>query len=62
MRKQIALGALALTTAVVLAGCAGGSTDEGDADSGEGSGVELVVWTDAEREQAIADAAVAFEA
>jgi arabinogalactan oligomer/maltooligosaccharide transport system substrate-binding protein len=61
MRKQIALGALALTTAVVLAGCAaGGSSDTGDAEP-EGSGAELVIWTDEEREQAIADAAAAFE-
>jgi arabinogalactan oligomer/maltooligosaccharide transport system substrate-binding protein len=61
MRKQIALGALALTAAVVLAGCAGGgSSDNGDSES-DGSGVELVIWTDEEREQAIADAAAAFE-
>jgi arabinogalactan oligomer/maltooligosaccharide transport system substrate-binding protein len=61
MRKQIAFGALALTTAVVLAGCAGGSTDEGEGDDNDGSGVELVIWTDEEREQAISDAAAAFE-
>jgi arabinogalactan oligomer/maltooligosaccharide transport system substrate-binding protein len=61
MRKQIAFGALALTTAVVLAGCAGGSTDEGEGDNSDGSGVELVIWTDEEREQAISDAAAAFE-
>ena len=61
MRKQIALGALALTAAVVLAGCAGGgSSDNGDSES-DGSGAELVIWTDEEREQAIADAAAAFE-
>lgn len=61
MRKQIAFGALALTTAVVLAGCAGGSTDDGEGDNSDGSGVELVIWTDEEREQAISDAAAAFE-
>ncbi|MEV5068602.1 extracellular solute-binding protein [Microbacterium sp. LMI12-1-1.1] len=61
MRKQIALGALALTAAVVLAGCAGGgSSDNGDSES-DGSGAELVIWTDEEREQSIADAAAAFE-
>lgn len=61
MRKQIALGALALTAAVVLAGCAGGgSSDNGDSES-DGSGAELVIWTDEERQQAIADAATAFE-
>jgi len=62
MRKQIALGALALTAAVVLAGCAGGgSSDNGDSESG-GTGAELVIWTDEERQDAIADAAEAFEA
>ncbi|NLP82361.1 maltose ABC transporter substrate-binding protein [Microbacterium sp. CFH 90308] len=61
MRKQIAFGALALTTAVVLAGCAGGSTDDGEGENSDGSGVELVIWTDEEREQAISDAAAAFE-
>lgn len=61
MRKKIALGALTLTAAVVLAGCsAGGSADDGDGDA-EGSGAELVIWTDEEREQGIADAAAAFE-
>ncbi|MCP2637768.1 extracellular solute-binding protein [Microbacterium sp. HD4P20] len=61
MRKQIALGALALTTAVVLAGCTGGTNDDGGGDDADGSGVELVIWTDEEREQAISDAAAAFE-
>lgn len=60
MRKQIALGALALTAAVVLAGCAGGGSSD-DGDEAEGSGAELVIWTDEEREQAISDAAAAFE-
>ncbi|HWR84607.1 MAG TPA: maltose ABC transporter substrate-binding protein [Rhodoglobus sp.] len=58
MRKQLAIGAVAVATAVVLAGCtAGGSGDGG----GDADGPEIVIWTDAEREQAIADAAVAFE-
>ncbi|MGW9588171.1 sugar ABC transporter substrate-binding protein [Microbacterium sp. NPDC055455] len=60
MRKQFALGALALTAAVVLAGCAGGGSSD-DGDEAEGSGAELVIWTDEEREQAISDAAAAFE-
>ncbi|MEI3847353.1 MULTISPECIES: sugar ABC transporter substrate-binding protein [unclassified Microbacterium] len=60
MRKEIALGALALTAAVVLAGCAGGGSSD-DGDEAEGSGAELVIWTDEEREQAISDAAAAFE-
>ena len=46
MRKQIAFGALALTAAVVLAGCAGGAADSsGDSDA-DGKGAELVIWTD----------------
>jgi arabinogalactan oligomer/maltooligosaccharide transport system substrate-binding protein len=62
MRKQIAIGALTLATAVVLAGCSSGSTPEASEEPAiDGSGVELVVWTDEEREQAIADAAAAFE-
>jgi len=63
MRKQIAFGALALATAVVLAGCAGGSADSGDdgnADA-DGKGAELVIWTDEERQAAVKDAAKAFE-
>ena len=60
MRKQIALGALALTAAVVLAGCAGGgSSDNGD-DAADSS-AELVIWTDEERQAAVKDAAKAFE-
>jgi len=62
MRKQIALGALALTTAVVLAGCAGGgSSDNGDSDADSSSSAELVIWTDEERQTAVKDAAKAFE-
>jgi len=61
MRKQIAFGALALTAAVVLAGCAGGAADSsGDSDA-DGKGAELVIWTDEERQAAVKDAAKAFE-
>lgn len=62
MRKHIGVGALALTTAVLLAGCSGGTTaaPEGD-DSAAGSGAELVIWTDAEREAALTAAAEVFE-
>src|SRR5690606_31738364 len=56
MKKLLAIGGLAVASAVVLAGC---TTGGGDTPSGEG--VELVIWTDAEREQAITDAAAAFE-
>ena len=58
MRKQIGIGAVAITTLALLAGCTG---TPGPDDSTDGEGVELVIWTDAEREQAITDAAAAFE-
>jgi arabinogalactan oligomer/maltooligosaccharide transport system substrate-binding protein len=57
MRKQMGISVVAVTTLALLAGCAG-TQEEALPD---GSGVELVIWTDAEREQAISDAAVAFE-
>lgn len=56
MKKLLAFGGLAVASAVVLAGCTGGGND-----TPSGEGVELVIWTDAEREQAITDAAAAFE-
>lgn len=61
MRKQIAFGALALTAAVVLAGCAGGSADSADDGNTDGKGAALVIWTDEERQAAVKDAAKAFE-
>jgi arabinogalactan oligomer/maltooligosaccharide transport system substrate-binding protein len=61
MRTKIGIGALAVASIALLAGCAGAEPDAADAPEVDGSGVELVVWTDAEREQAIADAAAAFE-
>lgn len=60
MRKHIGVGALALTAAIVLAGCSAGTTGN-DESEGNGDGAELVIWTDAEREAAITDAAKAFE-
>jgi len=60
MRKHIGVGALALTAAIVLAGCSAG-TAESDKTDESGSGAELVIWTDAEREAAITEAAKAFE-
>lgn len=60
MRKHIGVGALALVTAIVLAGCSGGASDNGD-EAASGDGAELVIWTDAEREAAITSAAKAFE-
>jgi arabinogalactan oligomer / maltooligosaccharide transport system substrate-binding protein len=65
MRKQLGIGALAVTSAMLLAGCGGGGTPAPEATEGGGgtdaSGAEIVIWTDAEREQAIGDAAAAFE-
>lgn len=57
MRKHITLGAIAVASAVLLAGCAG----EPAAEDIDGSGAEIVIWTDAERESAITAAAAAFE-
>jgi arabinogalactan oligomer/maltooligosaccharide transport system substrate-binding protein len=65
MRKQLGIGALAVTSAMLLAGCAGGgggtTAEPTEGSSPDGSGAEIVIWTDAEREQAITDAAAAFE-
>ncbi|UOE43911.1 sugar ABC transporter substrate-binding protein [Agromyces larvae] len=57
MRKQMAIGAIALASAMVLAGCSSSAPEETDA----ADGPEIVVWSDEEREQAITDAAAAFE-
>lgn len=56
MRKQLSISAVAITTLALLAGCTGATPDESN-----GDGAEIVIWSDAEREQAIKDAAVAFE-
>lgn len=61
MRKKIGIGALAVASIALLAGCTGAGSGATDDDDVDGSGVELVIWTDAEREEAIADAAAAFE-
>jgi arabinogalactan oligomer/maltooligosaccharide transport system substrate-binding protein len=55
--KLLGLGAVAAVSAIVLAGCTGTPSDENTS----GSDAELVIWTDAEREQAITDAAKSFE-
>ena len=54
--KLLGLGAVAAASALVLAGC---TSTTGD-DPGTGSGAELVIWTDAEREEAITSAAAKF--
>ena len=58
MRKQIGIGAVAVATLVALSGCTGTPAEP---ESPDGSGVELVIWTDAEREAAIKSAAASFE-
>lgn len=57
MRKHIAIGAIAVASAVLMAGCTAPAVD----DAVDGSGAELVIWTDAERAEAIAAAAATFE-
>ena len=57
MRKQMGISVVAIATLALLAGCSGTTEPE----LPDGSGVELVIWSDEEREQAISDAAVAFE-
>lgn len=58
MRKQFGIGVVAVTTLALLAGCTGAPAED---TSPDGTGVELTIWSDAEREQAIKDAAVKFE-
>lgn len=60
MRKKIVLGAIALTAAVVLAGCSNGSSEPSEAPV-EGEGQELTIWVDANRKPAVEAAAVVFE-
>ncbi|MET1019478.1 MAG: extracellular solute-binding protein [Microterricola sp.] len=55
-RSILTAGALATTAALVLAGCAGGADDSGDA-AATGT---LTVWVDAERVDALKDAAAAY--
>lgn len=64
MRKQMAFAGIAAASALLLASCSGGTPteSEGAPDTDSGKGTELVVWTDEEREEAIAAAAEQFEA
>jgi len=59
--RKMGIGVVALASAaLVLAGCSGGSGDNADGES-EGTGAELVIWTDENRKPAIEAAAAAFE-
>jgi len=67
MHRRIAFGAVISASALVMAGCSGGSdapavTSATTAAVPDASGAELVVWTDAERNDALAAAAKQFEA
>ena len=57
--KLIGFGAIAAVSALALTGCTG-AAEPGDTNGG--SGAELVIWTDVEREAAISTAAEAFTA
>jgi len=58
-RALLGSAAILAVSALALTGCSGGGSGDDTAQGGDGP--EIVVWTDAEREQAIGDAAKAFE-
>ncbi|MFF7683661.1 extracellular solute-binding protein [Microbacterium sp. NPDC007973] len=58
-RTLLGSAAILAVSALALTGCSGGGSGDDSAPGGDGP--EIVVWTDAEREQAIGDAAKAFE-
>ncbi|BAJ75899.1 maltose-binding periplasmic proteins/domains [Microbacterium testaceum StLB037] len=58
-RALLGSAAILAVSALALTGCSGGGSTDDAAQGGDGP--EIVVWTDAEREQAIGDAAKAFE-
>ncbi|WP_265522444.1 sugar ABC transporter substrate-binding protein [Oerskovia flava] len=66
MRKHMTLGVV-VASALLLAACGGDPEPAETAETspgaaGDGAGTELVVWSDAERAEAIANAAEGFEA
>lgn len=67
MHRRIAFGAVISASALLMAGCSGGSNSPASiavtsAAAPDASGAELVIWTDAERNDALATAAKQFEA
>ena len=59
--RKLGIGVAALASAaIILTGCSGSSSSDSSGDS-EGTGAELVVWTDENRQPAIKAAAAAFE-
>jgi arabinogalactan oligomer/maltooligosaccharide transport system substrate-binding protein len=60
--RKMGIGVVAIaSSALLLAGCSGGSTPDSSGDSGEGSGASLTVWVDENRQPAVEAAAEAFE-
>ncbi len=64
MRRNFAVGLAAVATMTLLAACGGGgdTPESSSAGGSDGSGAELVIWSDAERAEAIKNAAADFEA
>jgi len=63
MRNKIVLGAIAVASAVVLAGCGGGGSGSAapSEEAIDGEGQELTIWVDENREPAVEAAAADFE-
>lgn len=62
MRKKIVLGAIALASAMILAGCSGGGGTAAPSKTAvDGKGATLTIWVDDNREPAVKAAAADFE-
>ncbi len=60
-RSILAFGALAVTSAIALSGCASSTPSADEDSSGKGAAGKLTVWLDAERVDALKGAADAYE-
>lgn len=60
-RSILAFGALAVTSAIALSGCASSTPSADEDSSGKGAASKLTVWLDAERVDALKGAADAYE-